>query len=250
MLIFTAMETAIESQLHKTLPSIFGKYQEYLPEFIYGSIDGSVTTFAVVAGATGASLDSSIVLILGFANLFADGFSMSIGAYLAAKSENDNYQKHREIEYWEIENIPEMERDEVVVTFKELGFEGDLLQKATEKICEDKDRWVDFMMKHELLMIEDDKSPFAIGTATFISFFIIGFIPLSIFVLAYLVEIQQNLFLISALLTSVSFLGIGYLKSYINATHRSRSVLETLMLGVIAALLAYFVGDVLERLLF
>ena len=53
--------------------------KRYLPEFVYGGIDGAVTTFAVVAGVIGASLSPAIVLILGFANLFADGFSMDIG---------------------------------------------------------------------------------------------------------------------------------------------------------------------------
>ncbi|MFH1325167.1 MAG: VIT1/CCC1 transporter family protein, partial [archaeon] len=60
--------------------------RKYLPEFVYGGIDGSVTTFAVVAGVMGASLSSAIVLILGFANLFADGFSMAVSNYLSTKS--------------------------------------------------------------------------------------------------------------------------------------------------------------------
>ena len=47
---------------------VFNRFQDYLGEFVYGGIDGSVTTFAVVAGAVGASLDSSIIIILGFAN--------------------------------------------------------------------------------------------------------------------------------------------------------------------------------------
>ncbi len=62
---------------------------KYLPEFVYGGIDGSVTTFAVVSGVMGASLAPAIVLILGFANLFADGFSMAVSDYLSMKSRND-----------------------------------------------------------------------------------------------------------------------------------------------------------------
>jgi len=62
---------------------------KYLPEFVYGGIDGTVTTFAVVSGVIGASLTSSVVLILGFANLFADGFSMAISNYLSTKSRNE-----------------------------------------------------------------------------------------------------------------------------------------------------------------
>ena len=73
---------------------IGGFKRKYLPEFVYGGIDGTVTTFAVVAGSIGASLSSSIVLILGFANLFADGFSMAVSNYLSTNSEND-LEKHR-----------------------------------------------------------------------------------------------------------------------------------------------------------
>ncbi len=61
--------------------------KKYLAEFVYGATDGTVTTFAVIAGTVGAELNVSIVLILGFANLFADGFSMAVSNYLAAKSQ-------------------------------------------------------------------------------------------------------------------------------------------------------------------
>ncbi|MEQ9022461.1 MAG: VIT1/CCC1 transporter family protein, partial [Pseudomonadales bacterium] len=83
------------------------RIQAYLGEFVYGGIDGSVTTFAVVAGSAGANLESSIVIILGFANLIADGFAMSVGSYLSTKSEKENYEKHKAIEYWEVDNLPE-----------------------------------------------------------------------------------------------------------------------------------------------
>jgi VIT1/CCC1 family predicted Fe2+/Mn2+ transporter len=102
-----------EAKIHKEF-RFLGNLQNYLREFVYGGIDGAVTTFAVVAGAVGANLDASIIIILGFANLLADGFSMSVGAYLSAKSENENYQKHRSIEYWEVDNIPDKEREEIV----------------------------------------------------------------------------------------------------------------------------------------
>lgn len=61
----------------------------YLPEFVYGGMDGAVTTFAIVAGTVGAALEPIIVIILGFANLFADGFSMAASNYLSKKSEEE-----------------------------------------------------------------------------------------------------------------------------------------------------------------
>ena len=160
-----------ENKIHGVTNNGFlNRFQDYLGEFVYGGIDGSVTTFAVVAGAVGASLDSSIIIILGFANLFADGFSMSVGSYLSSKSEIDNFKKHQKIEYWEVENIPEAEREEIRDIYREKGFEGELLEQVVEVITSDKDRWVDVMMKDELSMMETNKSPFAMGAVTFISF--------------------------------------------------------------------------------
>ncbi|RUA33738.1 MAG: hypothetical protein DSY77_08710, partial [Bacteroidetes bacterium] len=103
--------------------SFLGKHQNYLSEFVYGGIDGSITTFAVVAGAVGAGLDNAVIIILGFANLFADGFSMSIGAYMSAKSEKQNFEKQKAIEYWEVENMPETEEQEIRDIYIEKGFE-------------------------------------------------------------------------------------------------------------------------------
>lgn len=71
-------------------------FEDYLSEFVYGGIDGAVTTFAVVAGATGARFDVKILLVLGFANLIADGFSMGVGSYLSSKSEQELMLKHKE----------------------------------------------------------------------------------------------------------------------------------------------------------
>ena len=158
-----------ENRIHNQSPLV-QRFSIYLGEFVYGGIDGSVTTFAVVAGSAGAGLESSIVIILGVANLIADGFSMSVGSYLSAKSERERFRKHKAIEYWEIENLREEEIEEVREIYRNKGFEGELLEQVVAKITEDKDRWVNDMMKDELEMIEESKSPFAMGTTTFIAF--------------------------------------------------------------------------------
>ncbi|MFC0264698.1 VIT1/CCC1 transporter family protein [Fontibacter flavus] len=234
-----------ENKIHQEI-SFLGSFQNYLREFVYGGIDGAVTTFAVVAGAVGANLDPSIIIILGFANLFADGFSMSVGAYLSAKSEKEHYKKHRNIEYWEIETIPEIERKEVEDIYRAKGFEGKLLQDVVDVIVSDKDRWVDEMMKNELEMIPDSKSPFKIGLATLISFILVGFIPLIVYVYDYFRDLNYDKFFWTSLFTGLAFLLIGWMKSYVNQTNTLKSITETLALGFIAALVAYYVGDILE----
>ncbi|MEQ8337378.1 MAG: VIT1/CCC1 transporter family protein [Cyclobacteriaceae bacterium] len=225
------------------------RVSEYLGEFVYGGIDGAVTTFAVVAGSAGAGLESSIVIILGFANLIADGFAMSVGSFLSKKSEIQNYNKHKQIEYWEVDNIPEKEREEIREIYAAKGFKGELLDQVVATITADKDRWVDVMMKEELEMAEENKSPFAMGLITFLSFIMMGFVPLVIYVIDYLGTIEAQLFTVSSILTGVTFMGIGYLKGLVTNTAKIRSILETLVLGGAAATLSYFVGDFLEQMI-
>jgi VIT1/CCC1 family predicted Fe2+/Mn2+ transporter len=238
-----------ESKLHSN-EGWKAKWEDYIGEFVYGGIDGSVTTFAVVAGSAGAGLDSSIVIILGFANLIADGFAMSVGSYLSNKSEQENYEKHKKIEYWEVDNLPEKEREEIREIYSSKGFEGELLEQVVDVITADKDRWVDVMMKEELHMMESVKSPFAMGLMTFISFVIIGLIPLVSYIWDYSSESEEvNLFSISIFLTSLAFIGIGWLKSYVTETKMLKSILETLFLGAAAAILSFFVGSMLEQMI-
>ncbi|KAB1064886.1 VIT1/CCC1 transporter family protein [Salibacter halophilus] len=236
-----------EQSLHGQ-SGLLTRFQDYLGEFVYGGIDGSVTTFAVVAGASGAGLDSSVVIILGFANLIADGFSMSVGSYLSNKSEKETYEKHKQIEYWEVDHIPHKEREEVEEIYREKGFKGDLLKQIVDHITADKDRWVDIMMKEELELIKPSKSAIAMAVMTFVSFNIVGFIPLAVYLLDYINPVESDLFLISSVLTGVAFIAIGWLKSYVNETNRLRSIFETLLLGASAAVLAYVAGNYLETL--
>ncbi|MCB0736239.1 MAG: VIT1/CCC1 transporter family protein [Bacteroidetes bacterium] len=229
--------------------SSFGKLQDYIGEFVYGGIDGSVTTFAVVAGSAGAGLESSVVIILGFANLIADGFAMSVGSYLSTKSERENYEKHKAIEYWEIENLREREVEEVREIYTNYGFKGQLLEDIVAHMTADKDRWVEVMMKEELEMQAETKTPFGMGAATFSAFVLMGFIPLLVYVWDYSAGLNANLFLISSIMTGFVFLAIGYLKSRVTGTSKIRGVLETLILGGAAATLSYFVGNWLEKLI-
>lgn len=238
-----------EASIHSTRKSFFGRLQDYLGEFVYGGIDGSVTTFAVVAGSAGAELSSSIVLILGFANLLADGFSMSVGAYLSQKSVRDNYEKYRATEYAEISTMPEMEREEVREIYRTKGFEGDLLEQVVDVICADNDRWVDVMMKEELGMVKEQKSPFMIGLMTYASFLLVGTIPLLVYVWDYTAGFEGRTFLTASILTGIAFVVIGFLKSYVTNAPRIKGVLETLVLGALAASVAYFVGDLLEKMI-
>ncbi|CAI8367097.1 MAG: hypothetical protein CNE98_05615 [Bacteroidetes bacterium MED-G17] len=237
-----------EGIIHKK-NSKFSHLSAYLGEFVYGGIDGCVTTFAVVAGSVGAGFNSSIIIILGFANLLADGFAMSIGAYLSTKSEKDNFKKHKDLEYWEVDNLPEKEKEEIREIYQAKGFEGELLEKVVQVITADKDRWVDVMMKEELEMHEETKSPFMMGLVTYLSFIVIGLIPLLIYVWDYLYSFPGNLFLWTSIFTGSGFVLIGWMKARVTKTNMIKAIMQTLSLGALAAIVSFFVGDILEGLI-
>ncbi len=174
------------------------KIENNLREFVYGGMDGAVTTFAVVTGAAGANLGSSVILILGFANVFADGFSMAVGSYLSEKSDQDLSDS----------------------------------KGNTNK--------------------EDHESPLGASFATFISFILVGFIPLSVYTIDYIfgLELSTSVALTwSVILTLLAFAGVGYLRGVITKISRSRAVLESFGLGLAAAIISFVVGSLLEKVI-
>ncbi len=224
--------------------------EKYLSEIVYGGIDGTVTTFAVVAGSVGAGLSAKIVLILGFANLLADGFSMGVGAYLSSKSDKELYDKKR----LDVMNNVQGERtgDENIIRklYKRRGFKGKLLDEAVEVAMNDKDHFVDMVMVEEHGLMPEKKSPFAIGLATYLAFIFVGFTPLAAYVFDGIFGWEyEHLFLIAAILSGFAFAGIGLLKSQVASTNKPRAIVETLILGALAAGVAFYIGDFLERVI-
>jgi VIT1/CCC1 family predicted Fe2+/Mn2+ transporter len=221
----------------------------YLSDFVYGGIDGSVTTFAIVAGVTGASLSTTIVLILGFANLFADGFSMAVGNYLSTKSKKEYADKIRKLEEDSVAKIPEEETEEIREIFSEKGFSGQQLDDAVEIITSNKEVWVDTMMKDEFGIFEDPTSPLKSALVTFVSFNLIGFIPLLAYILSYFSNsFRSNTFTLSIILTSIAFFIVGSVKGRIVGKRWFLSGFETLLVGGAAAVIAYVVGYLLRGL--
>ena len=243
------MDKAHLYEPHAPLTGWRGWFQAHVREFVYGGMDGAVTTFAVVAGSVGAGLNTTTVIILGIANLIADGFSMAVGAFLAQKTDRESYEKHKQKEYWEVEHLPEIEREEIREIYRKKGFTGSALEHAVETICSDKDRWVDEMMKYELELEPVTESPWSVGLVTFIAFNTVGAVPLIVYVAPGMLPETVNPFWAACSLTGLAFLGIGWMKSRINHTPLVRSASETLFLGAAAASLAYFAGFYLESLL-
>jgi len=216
----------------------------HFDDFIYGSIDGAVTTFAVVAGVIGAGLSPGIILILGFANLFADGFSMAAANYQASKARNEFVQMKRRQEEWEIDNLEDQERDEIREIYKEKGFKDELLEEVVRIITSRRKVWVDTIMKEELGLVEDEKNPVNSSISTFVGFNSIGLIPLVPFIVFMIVgsEVNSEVFAMSTVSVIVAFFLVGMIKGRIVKKSIIHSGINTLIIGGIAAVVAYLVG--------
>ncbi|MGE5488592.1 MAG: VIT1/CCC1 transporter family protein [bacterium] len=216
----------------------------YLADAVLGGVDGCVTTFAVVAGAVGAEFSSVVILVLGFANLFADGFSMAVSNYLRTKSEREQVEKARKEEHRHIDHVPGGEREEVRQIFARKGFRGSTLEHVVDVITRDREVWVDTMITEELGLQLEGARPGRAALATFSAFVGVGLIPL-IPMLIPGMPIESR-FIASAAVTGLAFWVVGMLKG--RALNRSmlRSAVETLLMGGGAASVAYFVGAALR----
>ncbi|WP_170416790.1 VIT1/CCC1 transporter family protein [Ruegeria atlantica] len=209
-----------------------------LRDVVYGGIDGSVTTFAIVAGVAGAGLSPFIVVALGLANVLADGFSMAAGNYSGTKAELDNIRRIRSIEERHIRLYPKGERDEVRAILTQKGLSGSVLDEATDAITANRDNWINLMIEGEYGLGSVDPNPFKAAIATFLAFLVAGMVPL----LPFLLSVDRA-FQVSAVMTMGVFFIIGASKSRWSLAQWWRSGLETFVIGGAAALMAYFVGS-------
>lgn len=224
--------------------------ERYVGDFVFGGIDGVVTTFAVVAGVAGAQLSMAVVLILGLANLLADGFAMGIGNFLSIRSEHERYQALRKHETWEIESLPQIAKGEVVAIYKAKGLEGEALENMVSKITANKELWIETMLREELGLADDLRSPIMGGLVTLVAFVSIGFIPLLSFVAAFgISSLTHYTFLISLGFTLFALFFTGVAKTLVVRRSWWKSGLETLVMGGMAAAMAYVVGYLLRGLI-
>mgnify|MGYP003829839517 CR=1 FL=1 len=232
------MEEAIKRRLRSK------KEYSYLGDSVLGAIDGSVSTFAVAAGAIGGGIPSYVIVILGFANLFSDGFSMAVSNYLKTKSDIEKIEEVRQIEEEHIKKIPLGEKQEIRQIFLNKGFTGNTLELIVEGITKDKTLWINTMLTEEYGLQIEGPSPVIAGSVTFASFILIGFIPIFPFLIPQH-ELYQ--FITSAVMTLCAFFMVGIARGVILKRRPVRSGFSTVLTGGGAATLAFLVGLFLKR---
>ncbi len=215
-----------------------GQPSRYLRDAVYGAIDGAVTTFAIVAGVAGAGLPNSVIVVLGCANILADGFSMAAGNYAGTKADVDDRNRIIAVEERHIELHRDGEKEELRQILELRGLTSDVLDQAVETIAAQKRKWIEFMLTDEYGLPRDAPKPWRMALATFVAFLLAGIIPLAPFLLGI-----GRPFEISVAATLGTFFLIGAMKSRWSLSSWWRSGLETFLIGLIAAIVAFAVGS-------
>jgi VIT1/CCC1 family predicted Fe2+/Mn2+ transporter len=216
----------------------------YLRDYIYGGIDGAITTFAIVSGVVGANMSDRAVLILGVANVLADGFSMAAANFSSTRTEIDEYEYMRRMEERHIDAHPEGEREEVRQIFRAKGFRGRDLDGAVRIITAERERWVTTMMTEEHGLPPVSRSPWRSAGTTFLAFLLCGLVPITPFAVG-----MGNAVEISAVMTAMVFFAIGSFRSRWSAKAWWHAGAETTAIGLAAAGVAYITGDLLEKMI-
>jgi len=230
---------AIEKRLNAT------SKPQNISDAVLGGIDGCITTFAVVSGAVGAGFPASVALILGFANLLADGFSMAVSNYEAIKAQREFLEEARRTEEEHIDLVPAGELEEIRQLFHRKGFSGDILETIVATISQDRQLWIETMLTEEHGLQKMNISPWKSAAVTLCTFLVAGAVPLLPF-FAMRLDLQWQ-FILSAGLAGAVFFAIGMLKSLVFARPILLSGLSTLLTGGAAAALAYLTGQLLRQ---
>ena len=217
---------------------------DLLTDIVIGMSDGLTVPFALAAGLSGAVDSTSVIIIAGIAEVAAGSIAMGLGGYLAGKTEQDHYSSELKREYDEIENKTEVEKEEVRIIFRQWGLSADITEKATQEIIKDKDRWADFMMKHELGLDKPDpkrasRSAFNIGVAYIVG----GLVPLSPY---FFVKDSLDALKISVVITLVCLYVFGYFKSKITGVNPYTGGLKVMLIGAAAAAAAFGIAKLIQ----
>ncbi len=219
---------------------------DVLKDIVIGMSDGLTVPFALAAGLSGAATGTAVIIIAGLAEIAAGSIAMGLGGYLAGKTEQDYYNSELRREYWEVDNLPEKEKEEVKEFFKGLGLSEGIQSKATEELTKDKDRWVEFMMTHELGLDKPDpkrasRSAFNIGA----SYIVGGMVPLSPY---FFVTNSIEGLKISVVITLICLFVFGFFKSKLTGVNTWAGGLKVMLIGAAAAATAFAIAKLVGKM--
>ncbi len=233
------------SDFKSVVKSFHGKY---IKSIVYGGLDGIVTTFAVVAGASGASLNPGIILIFGFANLIGDGISMAFGEYVSSRAENE-YKQREKIHAESIFHSDfDQEKQRLINSYVGKGFNEQESLLMVSLLAGNKNSFISMtLLERGIVTVEE--SLFIKSLYTFLSFIVFGIVPLTVYIIAFIFpEVIKHTFLIACFLTAITLFCLGAMKVQVTGKDWVKSGFEMLGIGGFAAMAAYGIGHLLAGL--
>ena len=202
--------------------------------------DGLTVPFALAAGLSGAVHDNSVIIIAGLAEVVAGSIAMGLGGYLAGKTEIDHYNSELKREQWEVDNVPEREKEEVREIFADMGLSEETQHQIVEEMAKDKAKWVDFMMRYELGLEQPDakraaKSAMNIG----LSYIVGGLVPLSPY---FFTSMPLDGLKLSAIITVACLFVFGFFKAKVTGQNPWGGAVKVMLIGSVAATAAFLIA--------
>ncbi len=213
-------------------------------DIIIGMSDGLTVPFALTAGLSGVLDTNHLIIVSGLSEIAAGCISMGLGGFLAGQTEIEHYDAELKREYEEIEKVPEIERKEVEEIFLSMGVDEALSKQVTLQISQDKDKWVDFMMRFELGLDKPDKNRAYQSAITIaLAYLTGGLIPLAPYVI---IANNQHGFYWSCVITILALIIFGYFKSKVTAQPLLKGTLKVAFTGILAAAAAYAIAKMIS----
>ncbi len=216
---------------------------ELVRDIVIGMSDGLTVPFALAAGLSGTdnlSITSAVVVTAGLAEVAAGSIAMGLGGYLAAKSDAEHYFSEKQREEIEVVDLPDVEREEVAVVFRDYGLAEPEIEPILRAFEKNHPAWVEFMMRFELGLEEPDPRRALRSAMTIAGAYIAGgMIPLSPYMF---VKHPRDGLIISVAVTIVALAVFGYIKGRFTGTRPARSALQTTLIGGLAAAAAFIIA--------
>ncbi|HVT58316.1 MAG TPA: VIT1/CCC1 transporter family protein [Thermoanaerobaculia bacterium] len=219
----------------------------FLRNVVYGFNDGLTANFGLVAGVVGATAAAQhrTIIVAGVAGLIADALSMGASGYLAAKSEQEVYAHEIAMERAEVELMPEIERDELALIYELKGIERQAAYQMATEIMADPKRMLDEQVREELKIGEQSTSPLREGWTTGAATAVGALIP----VLPFLLIGGSAALMASFTVAMLSHFLVGAARSIFTGRGAFRSGLDMFVVGMGVAVIGYFVGEWIARLI-
>ena len=216
------------------------KSSDLVTDVVIGMSDGLTVPFALAAGLSGAVHDTHVIVIAGLAEVVAGSIAMGLGGYLAGKTEIDHYNAEVIREVYEVEHMPDKEKEEVREIFANMGMSEATQYQVVEEMAKDKDKWVDFMLRYELGLEKPDakrarNSALNIG----LSYVVGGLVPLSPY---FFTRIPADGLKWSAAITVACLFIFGFFKAKATGQKPLEGAIRVMLIGSVAAAAAFFIA--------